>query len=440
MTNKKLHFCLTVLLAVALIATLLFDSFQVNTVKGSVALHTVGSRILDADGRDVYLRGIGRAGDIQSASGMWSGPGSNVFNWDQKWYPITDIIPKMDATLQCYRDSWHVNMIRIFVSADWWWIDTINPTDYQPDTNNVAPISFRTYLETLVVEAAKYGIYVDFCPYSAVNAYWLSGEFEGEPLDWVPGTASYDFIQNVTVNAGRTEAQFWSLWWTSVVQRLGNYSNVIFELWNEPGDYQPTFFNYTVQGYQTIRGLGNQNLIFMQWQPGIVPGWQSLTWAPELYSQLKAAINGTPQNIAFTTHTYMHSPAPNLQWGDNYTEVKDQLNSPDMVPQTRSPTCTVPLVFNEMGVLDADYVYSGDQQHDGGNLSLQQNRERDYSFWDAILHNARDMGIGVCAYYWMQDGVATAYGFAGESLVKDDVWTNAYPMPNSVGQTFINYG
>jgi hypothetical protein len=389
----------------------------------------------------VYLRGIGRSGDLQSASGMWSGPNEEVFNWNQKWFPIAANLPKMDATLQSYRDSWHANMIRIFISADWWWKDTINPTYYQPDAVNTAPISFRNYIETLVVEAAKYGIYVDFCPYSAVNSYGYSGVSEGEPGSWTPQTASYNFIQNVTVNAGITETEFWQNWWTSVVDRLGSYSNVIFEAWNEPAGNRETFFDYTVEVYQTIRAQHNLNLVFMQWEAGIVPSWQTLTWAPELYSQLESAIGGAPVNVVFTTHPYLNSPYHNLPWEYTYPEVKLQLSSGDMVPQTRSPTCTVPLVFNEMGLLDADFIYNYGENGDiAASASTLTHREKAYSFWDALLHSAKDMGIGVCAYYWMQDSVAVAYGYAGEALVKTDVWSGSVAEPDYAGQTFINYG
>ncbi|MCL5877930.1 MAG: glycoside hydrolase family 5 protein [Candidatus Bathyarchaeota archaeon] len=437
--NKKLAACVVSVLVAALIATLLVNSYRLDLAK-SMALHTSGYKILDIYGNVVYLRGIGRSGDLQSPSGMWSGPGEQVFSWTQKWLPIEENLPKMDATLQCYRDYWHVNMIRVFIPVDWWWIDNISRSTYEPQVADVT-ISFRLYLETLVQEAAKYGIYVDLCPYSAVNGYLFSRTFEGEPGTWVPNTASYQFIQSVTADAGRSEMEFWHLWWASVVERLGGYGNVIFELWNEPGDTKTAFFNYIVEAYKTIRGLGNENLVFMQWQVGIVPGWQSLTWAPELYSQLENAMGKAPLNVAFTTHTYMHSPYPNLQWANTYEAVKSQLNSVDMVPQTRSINCTVPLVFNEMGVLDADFIYnywsSVEERFGGGNMTLAQRREREYDFWTAILQNAKDLSIGVCAYYWMQDSVSVAYGYAGEALVSSDLWTGDSPSPNFAGKTFI---
>lgn len=411
--------------------------------KLSMALHTSGTNILDAYGNVVYLRGIGRSGDLQSASGMWSGPDETVFDWSQKWESISSNIPRMDSTFQTYRDYWRVNMIRILIPVDWWWLDIIYPKNYQTDAVNSDPISYRAYIETLVKEAARYGLYVDLCPYSAVNSYFYSGRSEGEPGTWRTGTASYQFIQNVTVNVGITESEFWKNWWTTIVKELGAYQNIIFEMWNEPGIAKDSFFNYLLSSYQTIRGSDNENLIFMQWQPGIVPQVNTLTWAPELYSRLQQTIEGSPLNLVFTTHPYRLSPYPNLQWAYTYSEVKQQLLESNMIPQTRSTGCKVPLLFNEIGVLDADHVYFDwpgvYEQFNQQDLTVDERRQIEYSFWDAILHNAKDLGIGVCAYYWMQNSAATNYGYGGEALISHSTWNEGSPAPNYAGQVFINY-
>ncbi len=385
-------------------------------------LHTSGHYILDSANNVVYLRGIGRTGDLQSASGMWSAPGMALANWGQKWLSIEENIPMMDATLQCYRDYWHVNMIRILIPVNWWYQDTVNSTDFQPDAPQIT-ISYRDYIETLAQEASKYDIYLDFCPYALVDTYQFSGQWEGEPnTGWVADTGSAYFMNQVTTQAGRTEMQFWEQWWTSVVQRLGVYPNVILEMWNEPGDNQDRYFGYVVDMYRTIRGLGCQNLIFNQWNPGLIPTANELDWVPKLYTQLTIAEGGSkPTNVAFTTHPYRYSPYPNRQWATTYSGVKEQLNSANMIPLTRSATCDVPIVFNEMGVCKS-YCDS-----------------TEYSFWDAILHNAKDLGIGVCAYYWISDAdLGPAY--AGESLVSG-TWeaSSQLPTPNTVGQTFLKY-
>ncbi len=74
-----------------------------------------------------------------------------------------------------------------------------------------------------------------------------------------------------------------------------------------------------------------------------------------------------------------------------------------MIPATRSLNCTVPLFFNEMGVMFDPSVYSNDwcsdAQQPEAALTFEQKLANELSFWDAILSNAKDMDIGVGAYY-----------------------------------------
>ena len=182
--KRVLAICLVCLTATASFA------FSQTVIGGSTsALHTSGHQILDEANNPVYFRGIGRTGELQSASGMWSGPGNAVAVWSQKWKSISANLLLMDQTLQCYQQYWDVNLIRILIPVDWWWIDNVTSTKYDSTAVNIT-ISYRNYIETLVAEASKYGIYVDFCPYSAVNTYLYSGSWEGEPITgWVAGNS-----------------------------------------------------------------------------------------------------------------------------------------------------------------------------------------------------------------------------------------------------------
>ena len=330
-------------------------------------------------------------------------------------------------------------MIRIFVSADWWWQDNVNSYlsyGQGPDQN----MSYRSYIQLIVQEAKKYGLYVDFCPYEVVN-YYSDGVSDGIPGSL--GTASLNYMHTINPD----EMQAWHLWWTSVVTTIGQNPNVIFEMWNEPDDGTNTatsstaaaYFNYTIQAYTTIRSTGNTNLIFMQWHASLVPTYTNLDWVPQLYNQLKNSIDSTLINLAFTTHPYRRAPTPNLQWATTYVGVKNQLNSPDMIPATRSNGIDVPLVFNEMGVMADPSIYNNDFYADAqlpeSNLSIDQKMQNELSFWDAILLNAKDMGVGVCAYYWMQTNVWWGW----EALATGDWAANtASPMPSQAGQIFIN--
>lgn len=446
--NKKHVFSVAVgltILAVALLAPWMtaVESLQKDPSSTSTAsaLHTSGHLILDSNNKVVYLRGIGRAGDIDSLTGMWSGKGASVYSSGDSFQTDTEALTQaMDETFFCYRDIWKVNLVRIFVPVDWWWQDTVNP--YQaygqgPDQN----MSYQNYIVLLVQQAAKYGIYVDFCPYEVHNVFVNNDSWDGIPGSL--GDLSLSYMH--TIN--HDEMKAWQVWWTNVAHRLGGYSNVIFELWNEPDDgssnaSSPTaaaYFNYSILSYQAIRAAGSANLIFMQWHAGIVPNGADLTWVPQLYNQLKGNIGTTPVNVAFTTHPYRRGPAPNLQWATTYMGVQAQLNQPNMIPVTRSNGTDVPLVFNEMGVMSDPSVYRNDfypnAQKPEASLSFALKLSNELSFWNAILRNAKEMGVGVCAYYWMQTGVWWGW----EALVQDSWAADATsPTPSQAGQIFIN--
>jgi hypothetical protein len=403
-------------------------------------LHTSGHKILDSSNDLVYFRGIGRAGDLDSLSGTWGGIGENVFEYEEKWQTDAPVLTaKINETFACYRDVWHVNMIRMLIPVDWWWSDNVNPAEqYGSGPDQV--MSYRSYIELVVQEAAKTGIYVDLCPYEVGN-YYLSGDnWDGIPGSL--GTASLAYMH--TINAD--ELQAWQTWWTSVVNRLGKYSNVIFEMWDEPDDGTNTaaspeaiaYFKYSVEMYKIIRSANCTNLIFMQWHASLVPGYTELDWVPQLYSQLSASLGSAPSNVVFTAHPYRRAPYPNLDWSTTAEGVKAQLNLPNMVPATRSNGIDVPLVFNEMGVMSDSAVYSNDYysaaQQPELSLTVRQRMNNELSFWTAILQNAKDMGIGVCAYYWMQTGV----WFGWEALVTDSWAANATsPTPTQAGKIFI---
>ena len=111
----------------------------------------------------------------------------------------------------------------------------------------------------------------------------------------------------------------------AAVNDLGHYSNVIFEMWNEPDDGTDTatspeataYFSYVVEMYRTIRATGNMNLIFMQWHASLTPGKTELDWVPQMYHQLKDSVGSTPSNVAFTAHPYRRAPYPNLEWANH---------------------------------------------------------------------------------------------------------------------------
>ncbi len=396
-------------------------------------LHTSGHKILDANGNEVYLRGVGRGGDTDSLSGIWTGKGDPVFNYAFKWQTdIPTLTKKMDETFTAYREYWHINYVRLFIAVDWWWTDTVNPAQsYGQGPNQV--MSYRNYLELLAQRAQANGIYVDFTPYIVSNYYVGANAYDGIPGSL--GATSANFMRGINAD----EMQAWRMWWTSVVNRLGKYSNVWFEMWNEPEANKQPYFNYMIEMYKTIRGLGSKNLILMQWNMGLTPTWHELEWVREIHTQLRNSIGSEPENVVYTTHPYRHAPYPNIQWKYTYNDVKAQLLSPNIVPATRSNGIDVPLLFNEMGIMEDVSIYNheawGIQAETG--LSWEQRRENEYIFFDSILKVAYELGIGVSDYFWMQIG---AWPYSEAMISSDPFWRAdaPSPTPSRSGQIYID--
>jgi hypothetical protein len=277
----------TIILCIILVSTLFaISALQfVNPSSASTApaLHVSGNQIQDINGKTVYLRGIGRAGDIESASGMWSGPDQTVFAWDQKWCPLSNNIEMMDATFKCYQEYWKVNMIRIYVNVNWYWQNNITASIEDPENYPTwtTPISYQNYITTVVSEAANYGIYVDVCPYQLTSGYenGNGGVAQGMPLcGW--DEAGTSFISSTKL----PEQTFWSRFWTIMANNLKNHPNAIFEAWNEPQNtgtdpITPDYLTYLTTMYHAVRSITTQNLIFMQWNAGYIPNYNDLTGA-----------------------------------------------------------------------------------------------------------------------------------------------------------------
>ncbi len=397
-----------------------FTIFLEPTEARTSTLRTSGSRILDSSNHQVILRGIGRTGDLESASGMWSDAGDpNVVAWGQKWLPISTNVPLMDATFRCYQQVWHVNMIRVFILPSWYWQNNIVPAQQDPQNYGgwTTPISYRTYIRTLVAEAQKYGIYVDIVPYQLVSNYQdgNKGGDQGLPM------TGWDIPCQAFLNSTRlSERNFWKQFWTLMANNLRGYNNVIFEAWNEPAHtgndpILSSYLSYLSIMYSAVRGTGAKNLILMQWNSGYIPTYNDLSWCAQIRSAIPRA-----SNLAFTTHAYRHAPYFNSQWGTNYTVVLSQVQA-----AVRSMGVTVPLLINEAGSCMA-YVAANDTANELG-------------WWDALNRAAYSLKIGLTAYYWMSD---TDLGpiYAGETLLSGP-WAagTASPPRNNVGQIFLSY-
>lgn len=410
---------ITLILCIILLSSVFAYNYNYDTEAATArALHVSGNKIHDVYDHTVTLRGIGRAGDIESASGMWSSPGQTVYSWDQKWLPITDNIADMDATFRCYQRTWKVNMIRMFISVNWYLQDNITAAEQDPENYPTwtTPISYRSYIATVAAHAAKYGIYIDVCPYQLLSGYQdnVGGGQQGLPLTgW--DTAATAYLNNT----GLSEQEFWRQFWTQIANDLKTYPNVIFEAYNEPqntgtDNITQSYLTYLKTMYSAVRSVTSQNLIFMQWQAGFIPNYNDLSWCSQISKAIPKAVN-----LVYTTHAYRHSPFFNWQWGNTTAQVTSQLTA-----AVKTMGVSAPLVINEAGCCM--------------NHVTVRDTPSEYAWWTALIGAAKARGVGFTAYYWMSDSDLGPV-YSGEALLTGD-WHigSSSPSPNKLGRIFLN--
>lgn len=144
--------------------------------------------------------------------------------------------------------SWGINCLRLYTRIEWWKNNTManTPTGTMPH---------RDVVKTVIEKAAERGIYVIYCPRCV-------GHPNTDPLPFPPHTADTDVISS--------EQDFVD-YWVTVIQELGVYNNVIWDIWNEPhGDAAAKADWYRVWNLviDAIRATGDEHLIIVQWLYG----------------------------------------------------------------------------------------------------------------------------------------------------------------------------
>jgi hypothetical protein len=147
----------------------------------------------------------------------------------------------------------------------------------------------------------------------------------------------------------------------------------------------------------------------------LYPQLQRPNWCQQISNAIPNAVN-----LVYTTHAYWHSPYFNYQWDISSLNVESQLTL-----ALESMGVTAPMLINEAASCKS-YVPYSDVKNEIG--------------WWASLNNAtRNLGIGLCAYYWMSDN-DLGPAFEGEALLMGS-WVNGTisPVPNQMGEIFLNY-
>jgi hypothetical protein len=407
--NFRKHAKPAVLSLIAIFIISILSVFASTAVHAATtpALHTQGNQILNADNNPVVLRGIGLYTGAPGAPDwiFWnSNSNPNIDSWSDQWNFSENPTMEQNAitsTMQAWEQTWHVNMIRVFIFPGLF--PTITPAQADSNSGDNTQYNILTSLQGLCTVAAQYGIYVDICP-AGITSYGNG--------DWTTWTNSQ-----------------WTTFWTTMANGLKSYPNAIFEAWNEPSDsgngagtVASSYISYVQTTYNAIRNAGATNLLFVQWEPGWVPDYSSLAWA----SQLNSALGGNPTNVAYTTHLYYYSPSDDTPFWDQNGVDAGSGGTPMTTAQIQSALqgaetsmgVTAPLVINEFGdCLSASAC--------GPSYS------QDYSWFNSVCQATNNLGIGLTAYYW-----ATIGNIAPDQeglLSAASTYT-----PNTEGQDFIN--
>ncbi len=231
-----------------------------------MVLHTEGTKVLDANGKPVWLYGV------NIASLEWRNDGDHVEESVNR--AITD---------------WKVNLVRLPLAQDRWFGKMKDQTD--------DGAAYRAIVDNLVDACAAARVYIDLDLHWSDCGKWVN---EGGKL----GQHNMPDQNSVT-------------FWQDMATRYKNHPNVIFGLYNEPHDvpwdlwrnggtvtdipaqWNPdqTQITYEAVGmqklYDTVRATGAQNVVTVG----------GLDWAYDLSGVLQGdAIKGV--NYLYETHPY----------------------------------------------------------------------------------------------------------------------------------------
>jgi endoglucanase len=245
-------------------------------------LHTEGTKMLDANGKPVWLCGV------NIASLEWRNDGDHV-----------------EESVNRAITEWKVNLIRLPLAQDRWFGKMTNPT------NSAA--AYRAIVDKLVGICAASRVYIDLELHWSECGQWVN---EGGRLGQhvMPDRHSVDF-------------------WHDVATRYKNHPNVIFGLYNEPHDApwnvwrdggtitdspaqrarDQTRTTYQAVGmqnlYDAVRSTGAKNLVTIS----------GLDWGYDLSGVLKGyAIKG--RDFVYETHPYANKP----DWDKSFGVVSER--------------------------------------------------------------------------------------------------------------------
>jgi len=352
-----------------------------SIVYGVPPLHIDGRHVKDSLNRTVVLRGANYARFIDTPYGDWLRP-DGLINWGS--WNINAATSNLDEM-----EKWGMNVVRTFATVEWW-------------ANNTG--NHRQIIKAWASLAALRGIYV-------VYGFWrVTGSGTQSGLPYPPYCEANSYIKN--------ETDFVNLW-QGIANELKEFPGIIFELWNEPGGNETSWFNVVQQCITAIRSTGAINLIVVQWGTCIFVNMEGHGIAPDTVLGMewveRHPLYDPAGNILYSTHIYrdnlQKTTSPTYTWAYSYDDLKLAFHY-----------AKVDYVINNL----SKPVWIGEV---GPNQWNTNEIENEYSFYNNTLTIMNEWQIGYAAWWWWVTGNAWGHIEGGQTDYK----------PNRAGQ-ILKYG
>ncbi|MEJ5328346.1 MAG: cellulase family glycosylhydrolase [Candidatus Bathyarchaeia archaeon] len=363
-------------------------------------LHIEGRYIKNSKGEIVYLRGVNKAGFLDSSDGFWSAGSDDWYTYYGRWNQ--DLVK---TNLQGMK-NWGINVLRLPINIDWWLKDFQGTA-----TNGSSNIRYRDSIKQTIDLASIYGIYVVIVPWNVKSG---SGQanlpfppYQGSAADVIPDVAS------------------WINFWLNVSQTLRNCNNLLLELHNEPAGSPSdlkVWFDAAEACINALRTDGDNRIIIIQW--GYCAGFDNDNWLDVWYKEGRRR-----DNVLFSTHIYRRHGS----FGDQFAPtdidfIRNQLISDKYLYALNN--LSAPIWIGEIGAWGA---YTPDQGYNDPSI---QTAELEY--FRNTLMILKGWSVGYAVWEWFPEWGSTpgrAWGIISKDWKKTAPFTP--PLPGTIGQIIV---
>lgn len=364
-------------------------------------LHIDGRYIKNSQGEIVYLRGVNKAGFLDSSDGFWSAGSNDWYTYYGRWNQ--DLV---QANLQGMK-NWGINVLRLTINIDWW-LRNFQGTA----SNSSSNIRYREAIKQTVQLASIYGIYVVIAPWNVKSGVGQANL----PFPPYPGSAS-DVIPDVAS---------WINFWLNVSRTLRDSNNVLLELHNEPAGLPSdlkVWFDAAEACINALRADGDNRIVIIQW--GYCAGFGNDNWLDVWYNEGRRL-----DNVLFSTHIYRyHGSFSGGQFAPtDINFIRSQLISRKYLYALNN--LSAPIWIGEIGAWGA---YTPDQGYNDPSIQAAE-----LEYFRNTLTVLKEWGVGYAAWEWFPEW-GSMPGRAWGVISKDWKMTTPFtqPTPGIIGQIIV---